>query len=133
MGNNRYSRRMYLTYGLPIVWAFFILFATIANTSTLEELSLQDLFQYDKPIHAFLFGMQAWLLIRARSIRAYPSYPKIVWMYSFLAAGYGFFTEILQGWLTTSRTFDYYDVIADCIGCLAVASILLVKRKIVAQ
>lgn len=111
---------------LPFVWALFILFATIANTSTLEELSLQSLFAFDKPIHALLFGVQAWLWARAVSLN--PN--RLVWICLGTAA-YGVLTEVLQSWLTTSRTFDVYDMLADGIGCLLVW--MIYRRKSVAQ
>ncbi len=111
---------------LPIVWALFILFATIANTSTLEELSLQSLFAFDKPIHAMLFGIQAWLWARSVSIN-----PNTLLLICLSTAAYGVLTELLQGWLTTSRTFDVYDMLADGIGCGVVW--LIYSRKSVAQ
>lgn len=111
---------------LAIGWALFILFATIANTSTLEELSLQSLFAFDKPIHAFLFGFQAFLLIRTGP----PISKRILWV-CMVSLGYGMLTEVLQGLITVSRTFDWYDMLADGIGCLLVW--LLYRRKGVAQ
>lgn len=111
---------------LPIGWAFFILFATIANTSTLEELSLQSLFAFDKPIHALLFGIQAWLWARAVSLN-----PNKLLLICLSTAAYGVLTELLQGWLTTSRTFDVYDMLANGIGCMVVW--LIYRRKSVAQ
>ena len=111
---------------LAIGWALFILFATIANTSTLEELSLQSLFAFDKPIHMLLFGIQAWLWIRAVSLK-----PNSVLLICLSTAAYGVLTELLQSWLTTSRTFDVYDMLADGIGCAVVW--VVCRRKAVAQ
>jgi VanZ family protein len=111
---------------LPFVWALFILFATIANTSTLEELSLQSLFAFDKPIHALLFGIQAWLWVRAVSLN-----PNRLVLICLSTAAYGVLTELLQSWLTTSRTFDMYDMLADGIGCGLVW--VIYRRKSVAQ
>lgn len=116
-------------YSYAILWATFILFATIANTQTLEEFSLKSLFEYDKPIHMLLFGIQAWLMINAKFSTIYKSYKAVVIGCCVLSAAYGFFIEILQEQLTTSRTFDYYDIIADAIGCLIVCIWFLQKRK----
>jgi VanZ family protein len=120
-------------YGLAFGWAFFILFATIANTATLQQLSLQDLFQFDKLIHAILFGVQAWLLIRARMLTIYKSTTQVIVYCCLLSVAYGLFTEVLQGLLTTSRTFDYYDWLADTVGVLIVMVLYFVKAKPVAQ
>jgi VanZ family protein len=129
----KFSNRAFRTYTYAFAWAGFILFATIVNTSTLEKLSLQNLFTYDKPIHIFLFGTQAVLSIRAQFSRVYKSYKAVVIWCCVLSALYGLLTEVLQGWITTSRTFDYYDFIADCIGCLIVCIWYLSKRKAFAQ
>lgn len=105
-----------LAYKFALLWAGFILFATIANTSTLESLSLKSLFAFDKPIHMLLFGVQAWLLVKAQSVTS----PKVLATAAIASALYGVLTELLQGWLTTSRTFDYFDMLADFTGCLLV-------------
>lgn len=111
---------------LPLIWALFILFATIANTSTLKQLSLQSLFAFDKPIHALLFGVQAWLWARAVSLSS-----NRLLLICLGTAAYGVLTEVLQSWLTTSRTFDVYDMLADGIGCVVVW--VIYRRKSVAQ
>lgn len=121
-------------YVLAIGWALFILFATIASTSTLQNLSLGDLFQYDKLIHATLFGVQTWLLVNARIATIFQSYKRVVVVSALTSAVYGIATEMMQGMLTTTRTFDYYDAVADGVGCLVVVIVLLLhNRKVVAQ
>lgn len=116
-------------YSLAFGWALFILFATIANTQTLVDLSLKSLFSYDKPIHAILFGVQTWLLIRALLSTPYKSYHTVVLISCVIVVFYGMLTELLQGWLTISRTFDYFDVLADGIGS-AIAGVLLFKKTL---
>lgn len=117
-------------YGYAFGWAAFILSATLLNTQTLEKLSLDSLFTYDKPIHMFLFGMQAWLLIRARQSTAF-RYNNVVVLWCCIASFlFGTLTELMQGWLTSSRTFDYYDLIADAIGCFIVFCVCWRKRKV---
>ncbi|MFN9582616.1 MAG: hypothetical protein ACK566_08120, partial [Bacteroidota bacterium] len=83
---------------LATAWAIFILFATIANVSTLKALRLSDLFAYDKPIHMLLFGMQAWLVYRCHK-QADTKFLTIACLASFM---YGILTELLQSWLTTT-------------------------------
>jgi hypothetical protein len=53
-----------------LAWALFILVACGAPPSTFDELQLKDILGYDKPIHAILFGTQAYLLIRALKHKA---------------------------------------------------------------
>lgn len=100
----------------PVLWALFILFATIASTQTLTSLHLSDLFGWDKPIHITLFGTQAALLIRSIAKIA-PLQRKHITYMCLLSALYGSVTEGLQAIITTSRTFDYFDLLANTAGC----------------
>lgn len=115
--------------GFAIGWAGMILFATIASTSTLTSLSLQSLFAYDKAIHALLFGVQTWLLAKAYLLYTHRSHLTVIWVSALAASAYGMLTEVLQGQLTTTRTFDYADWIADTFGCIVAAMILLYYKK----
>jgi VanZ family protein len=101
---------------LATAWALLILFATIANVQTLKALRLSDLFSYDKPIHMLLFGMQAWLIFKCRR-HAGLSFLAIACASAF---AYGVLTELLQAWLTTTRFFDYWDMLANGLGCAVV-------------
>ena len=104
----------------------FILFACGANPGTLAKLRLEDLFGYDKPIHAFLFGMQAWLWIKAS--------PKSITQNKLLliclaCAGYGAGIEFMQKWFFVGRTYDYFDMTANILGCVIVYFVSIKKGK----
>jgi glycopeptide antibiotics resistance protein len=103
------------------MWALFILFATIANARTLEQLHLSDLFAFDKPIHMILFGVQAYLLMRvAKSFSWFKKYVLVACSISML---YGGITELMQALITTTRFFDYMDLLANTLGCIMVYAI----------
>lgn len=108
------------------IWAAFILFATIANARTLEQLRLSELFAYDKPIHMLLFGTQTLLLFWAYFNPPYTT--REVFAVVAIAVGYGFVTELLQALITTSRHFDYFDLIANTVGCV-LAAVIAVKWR----
>ncbi len=114
-------------YASAIVWALFILFATIASTSTLEGLNLGKLFSYDKLIHMFLFGVLAFLLTRSALRNPKSTRHSIAFVCCLISACYGALTEVMQGLLTTTRIFDYYDMIANMAGCLVVLLFYLLK------
>jgi hypothetical protein len=101
-----------------LVWFAFILFATIANAQTLSRILLRDIFSYDKPIHMMLFGVQAILIIK--SIPNASNNNKWVTQSCLLSVVYGVTTEVLQGVITTTRFFDYFDMLANTLGCLFV-------------
>ncbi len=121
-------------YLLAFAWALFILIATLTSSGTLSQFNLSALFGFDKPIHFILFGVQAWLLVRARTTNNKEHFIKIAFTSSLIAALYGVATEYLQGifvWL--GRGFDYDDMIADALGCLLVYVWFWLKRKQFAQ
>jgi hypothetical protein len=115
-------------FRFAIVWALVILFACGAQPSTFAELRLEDLFGYDKPIHAFLFGFQAWLLIQA-SLKTARNTRLLITISCLMSASYGVFIELLQKWVFTGRSYDYFDMLANSIGCLIVYFIALKKLQ----
>lgn len=120
-----------IQYRYALLWALFILFACGAPSGTLESLQLKDLFSYDKPIHAILFGTQAWLIIRVRN-RALPVM-KPVTVACLLSAAYGVLIEVLQKFYFEGRSYDYFDMLANTFGCLVVWLWFYSKRKQFAQ
>lgn len=113
-----------------IVWFAFILFATIANAQTLSRILLKDIFGYDKPIHMILFGVQAFLLIKAKPL--VPDKNRWIMQSCLMSIAYGVLTEVLQGVITTTRFFDYFDMLANILGCMIVW-LLFRNRKQVAS
>lgn len=111
-----------------IAWALFILFACGTQPSTFAKLRLEDLFGYDKPIHAFLFGFQAWLLIKAL-LKPNTNPKTLIAISCLFSAGYGVFIELLQKWVFTGRSYDYFDMLANSLGCLIVYFIALKKLQ----
>lgn len=101
-----------------IAWFLFILFATLSNASTLEKLNWNDLFNYDKPIHMILFGFQAALVMQARKKSHQTINLTVLFLVCALCAVYGICIEILQITITTSRSFDYFDMVANTVGCI---------------
>jgi len=116
-------------YKLAIAWALLILFACGAQPGTLAQLKLEDLFGYDKPIHALLFGVQAWLLIKANLQYTTQNPKKVIVMWCAVSASYGDFIELMQIFFFTGRSYDYFDMIANTLGCLIVYFVVSKKIK----
>ncbi len=132
MINLNFTAKTY--YIITIAWAICILIATLTSSSTFVHFHLTGLFSFDKPIHFTLFGMQAWLLIKALTKNNTKNFMMIVFFSCLACALYGALTEILQGifvWL--GRGFDYDDIAADALGCLFVFGWFWLKRKQFAQ
>ena len=116
-------------YRFAIAWAMLILFACGASPGTLSELRLEDLFGYDKPIHALLFGGQAWLLIKANLKYHKGSRHKVIILWCMVSAVFGGLIELMQKFIFTGRSYDYYDMIANTLGCVIVYFIASKKFK----
>lgn len=115
-------------YRYAIIWAFFILFACGSSPGTLRELRLDDLFGYDKPIHALLFGTQSFLLIQAN--RRYAALrKKMIWQWCSVSAFFGALIELMQKWVFTGRSYDYFDMLANTLGCVIVLIFYLRKSR----
>ena len=122
------QNRIY-NYRFAIAWAMLILFACGASPGTLSELRLEDLFGYDKPIHALLFGMQAWLLINANLKHIKVSSHKVIILWCTVSAMFGALIELLQKFVFTGRSYDYFDMLANTLGCVIVYFIASKKFK----
>ncbi|MBP9690351.1 MAG: VanZ family protein [Bacteroidia bacterium] len=116
-------------YRFAIAWAMLILFACGASPGTLSELKLEDLFGYDKPIHALLFGLQAWLLIQANFKHSKTSKHTIIVLWCSVSAVFGALIELMQKFIFTGRSYDYFDMLANALGCLIVYFIAIKKYK----
>jgi VanZ family protein len=114
-----------------LAWALFILVACGAPPSTFDELQLKDILGYDKPIHAILFGTQAYLLIRALKHKA--PLAKMITYACLLSALYGVLIELLQKFYFEGRSYDYFDMLANVFGCLIVWIWFTRKAKMLAQ
>lgn len=119
------TSKLYL-FRFAIAWAILILFACGSSPGTFIELNIEQLFAYDKPIHAFLFGMQAWLLIKANA-KFNSNYKKIIWQWCIASALFGGLIELLQKWVFVGRSYDYFDLAANVLGCIIVLFIALKK------
>lgn len=120
-----------LNNAYAIAWALFILAACGAPPSTFEELKLEDILGYDKPIHAFLFGTQSYLLIRV--LKHKTQQLKMITYACAISASYGVLIEVLQKFYFEGRSYDYFDMLANTIGCLVVWLWFKRRAKMFAQ
>jgi len=121
--------RLKLYYFIPaLAWFVIILFATLSNLNDISFLNWKDLFSYDKPIHIILFGTQSIAIaygFNKNNIAVLNRKLLFITLFtSFLGAG----IEYLQIALTTTRYFDYFDMIANTIGAV-VAYFVIRKSK----
>lgn len=110
---------MFLRYNLyTIIWAIFILILVLLPGRHLPEFNTPSLISYDKLAHAFVFSVLVLLMmvgfIKQSTyplLRNYPARYSLI-----ISISYALVLEITQG-LSTGRTVELYDGVANVIGC----------------
>jgi VanZ family protein len=129
---NRISNSVFLkVYGPAILWGIFILIATLTPGKSLPSSSL---FKFDKLIHISIFGMFAWLVLRAYFLSHVGRTNKSEFIvYAIVCVAtilFGISIECMQQFIP-DRGADIYDVLANSIGivCAQVLFYLFHKNK----
>lgn len=118
------SFRRYAPY-LAALWALIILVVSVIPGEDLPSLSI---WEPDKVLHAFVYGVLTALIYITRPQNAV-FIKKLIFQAILLCILYGFFIELIQLVLPT-RKFDILDALANTVGCfIAGALILLISRK----
>lgn len=101
---------------MPItIWSLFILVLCGMPGKGIPHFSWAEAVSFDKWVHAGLFFIEVSLLIPAISRT---STWRILLVSLLATIGYGYLLELGQKFLFADRSFDYYDFIANSIGCL---------------
>ncbi len=102
-----------IKYGKSILWAVLILYLSLANLND-NELVKELLFPYsDKIAHLGVYAIFTFLLMSEYKIKKKQSLPL------FITIIYGVLMEILQYALTTYRSLELFDILANASGAFA--------------
>jgi VanZ family protein len=99
-------------YTLAIVWSLIILVLSTRATINLPQ-SWWDLYSPDKFGHAFVYGVQAWLLHKAFY---HQRMDKAIFWALLISISYGILMEVVQYTFFPNRFFEVYDIIANISG-----------------
>lgn len=103
-----------------IMWALLILILCAIPGRDLPHISVLELLNFDKFVHASLFFILILLTIRGFKVQTsfyiLHTYPKSCALIKCII--YGGLLEIMQGALFSERTADLYDFIANSTGCI---------------
>ena len=105
-------------YGPAILWGMFILVATLTPGKSLPSSSL---FRFDKLIHIIIFGVFAWLVLRAYFLSVKNTNRSKTNVYLIVGAAtilFGIAIEGMQQYIP-DRGADRYDIIANTVGIIA--------------
>ncbi|MCX7551663.1 VanZ family protein [Xanthomarina sp. F2636L] len=83
----------------------------------------------DKIFHFLAYALFAWLWFNSFYFKFNLSKSKSILRSVLLSVGFGIIIEVLQLLLTTSRSFDMLDILANTLGVLFAA--ILINNKII--
>ena len=110
-----------------ILVALLLLFLSLTNAETFRKVQINSIPDFDKVVH---FGMYFVLMsVIILEHRKNLSNPLNLFLLALIPLSYGILMEILQLTLTTTRTGDFYDALADAAGVLASALLWLIIKS----
>lgn len=106
-------------YKYPLLWALFIGILCGFPGKDIPHVSILELLEFDKWIHAGVFFILVFLLSRAYQTSPVERFRHHAILFAFcIAVCYGGLLEILQATLFIDRSADVYDFIANSFGAL---------------
>lgn len=85
----------------------------------IPHISFLELLEFDKFVHASVFFILVYFLVKAYQKSISPRFKKNSLLFAFsLALGYGGLLEILQGFVFIDRSADVLDFIANSFGAM---------------
>lgn len=107
-------RRRRLLLGITGIATISILVSTLLPSDQLND---SKFLKFDKIIHAVVFG--GWTYLFGFVRYSYTTRPTSYWGIDLLAGiGFGLGIELLQYFLPTDRSAEFYDFMADLLGIL---------------
>ena len=101
-----------------------ITFVSLLPSRSMASMSWMALLEMDKLGHMLFYALGAWLMYFKKSLVS-----SMLWAATIMSA-YGITIEYIQEGMGYGRTFDGYDVAANCIGVL-VGSLVMYGFKII--
>jgi VanZ family protein len=108
-------------YKFSILVSLVILYLSLANSHTFDKVPAFNIPYFDKIVHfAMYFGLMLMIIIESRNnIRDV----KHLLTISLIPLCFGILIEFMQNTLTSTRSGNFYDAVADLTGILVCAMI----------
>ena len=101
-------------YSLPLLWSSVIIVLCLLPQNDLPKSRFFDIPYFDKYVHASLYFVLYFLLLR--SLKKFNI--RIYFIAILLCIGYGISIEIFQHFFTSDRHFEVYDILANSSGTI---------------
>ncbi|HVX28531.1 MAG TPA: VanZ family protein [Parafilimonas sp.] len=113
-----------------IVWFVIATVLLVMPGPDIPSVSFLDKIYFDKWVHAGLFGGMT-ILFSYPFIKNFTLTKKLLIYIAIACALYGVTMEYVQKYFAFERDFDYYDMVADSVGCIiAYFVIMAFKRRL---
>ncbi len=100
-----------------ILWLLITTFLLVLPGPDVPSISFLDIIYFDKWVHAGLFGGMTFLF-GFPFIKIGTATKKMLIYIAILSAFYGIAMEYVQKYMAFERDFDYFDMVADSVGCI---------------
>jgi VanZ family protein len=109
-----------------ILVSLLLLYLSLAKSGQFEKIQLAKIPHIDKIVH---FGMYFTLMaVFILEHRKFLKNPWNLFLLALIPLAYGILMEILQFTLTSTRSGDFYDALADAAGVFAAALLWLIFK-----
>lgn len=105
-------------YFLVTVWIVIVALLHAIPGSDLPKSSFLDFYQADKLVHALIFAMSFFFIVKLFSRQYYYQKKRYIIVALIL---YGLFLECCQGFFFVDRSMDVFDWLADSLGVFMAA------------
>ena len=123
-------RRLTSSIIIPLSWTLLVVILLCLPGSAFPGGGIFSISHLDKLIHATLFGGTTlfWCLYYAPKIDAVRKWRFVVVSIAMFTIAFGICMEYTQHYFVSNRAFDLEDIVANSVGILAVAGVLLFKK-----
>ena len=122
----------FIKYKFPAIAWFLVIFALCSMPGkVIPHVSWLELLSFDKFVHASIFFILQVLIMRAYYLTT-ENFKIIKWFILVFCVTYGGALELMQYYLFSQRSGDWFDFIANSLGCLC--GLLLfnaIKKKLI--
>jgi hypothetical protein len=126
------SKSVFRHFWPSFSWGIFILILTGIPGQLIPQVpSFMDLFEPDKLVHLFIFGVFVYLLMHGFISSERLSFGKAGIASLLISIAFGGMTELLQAYIFTNRNGSIYDVIADTVGSVLVYLVCIKRKSVV--
>lgn len=115
-----------IVFVLSILYTFLLLLLCLISLNNLPKVSIS---YADKIFHLIAYIIFTLLWFFSFFLRFKVKIYRSITISVLFATLFGIFIEVLQGSLTSTRSFDYYDVLANTTGVIIAAIMLKVLTK----